>query len=354
MLIFCWGVFSFGFAAYLVGVSGAFKAPGFFWIFMFPIMVGIFANGKYAILSLIPIMVTIAVYFFFDKSLPVPEKMLDPDYMLRQKVMNSVLFCVLLTSIVYLNHRALRKTRIQLDEKTKQLNTLIQVVCHDLKNEVFVNEFHLQKLLSDEKFDKRRLQKAQKSIQTIKTMMLKVANWSIFSTAAQNGDDDIEAVLIKDAIEDIVQSFEIKIEEKNINIVKNYINPDAKVMMDQMVLKVQIFTNLLSNAIKFTPDGGEIRITTEVVEGDVCIRFTDSGVGISEQIMNELFIIRKRGSTDGTRGEKGTGLGLPLLKDFVDAHHGSVNIFSPPRESISKDENYPGTEIEVSLPATKT
>ena len=85
-----------------------------------------------------------------------------------------------------------------------------------------------------------------------------------------------------------------------------------------------VFRNILANAIKFTPENGIISIHTDKKEGFCEISVQDSGVGISEENIQKIFRIDSNHSTLGTNGEKGTGLGLVLCKEFIEKHNGEI------------------------------
>jgi PAS domain S-box-containing protein len=90
-----------------------------------------------------------------------------------------------------------------------------------------------------------------------------------------------------------------------------------------MVLTV--IRNLLSNAIKFTPSGGEVTISAKPAENDgVLISVKDTGIGMSDLMRDNLFIIGANTMRQGTDGEKSTGLGLLLCKQFVEKHHDRI------------------------------
>lgn len=89
-----------------------------------------------------------------------------------------------------------------------------------------------------------------------------------------------------------------------------------------------VFQNLLSNAIKFTPHQGDIYITAQELKHQVVISIKDTGVGMSQELLNQLFLIDKNVSTNGTDGEKGTGLGLVLCKQFLALHESDLCVQS--------------------------
>ncbi|MEZ4368765.1 MAG: ATP-binding protein [Kofleriaceae bacterium] len=97
--------------------------------------------------------------------------------------------------------------------------------------------------------------------------------------------------------------------------------PTVEGMADPDALE-RIITNLLSNAIKYTPVGGEVELVLEEQGEAVVIAVRDRGIGLDDELLERLFSRYARGKDVGDR--QGTGLGLALVKQLVDAHHGSV------------------------------
>lgn len=342
-MILIWMACTYVSAAYLIGVSGGLKAPGFFWLFGFPIVLGIFAGGRYAVVSIIPVIFTFLIYYINIDILEVPISFRPPEKFYREVLQNSILFSIILSILLYLNHRALQNSKNALEKKTKQLDTLIRVMCHDLKNDIFVGEFHIDKMIEKGEYDARRAQKLRRAIENVKIMMIKVSDWSLFKEEENNLAPVID---LSPILEDSLKGFEVQLEEKSIELIQVLDIKGVKVKFDPVNLKFQVLNNIFSNAIKFTPDGGSIQVKAFIKGNEVIIQIEDSGIGIGEDKIKELFDIKKRGSTDGTRGEKGTGFGLPLMKEFLDEQSASIEIFSPPRGS-QEDSNFPGTEFEL-------
>jgi signal transduction histidine kinase len=90
-----------------------------------------------------------------------------------------------------------------------------------------------------------------------------------------------------------------------------------------------VLRNLISNSIKYTPPGGKIEIIVDVKNNNAVIFIKDNGVGIDEETQKKLFTIGDIKST-GTSGEKGTGLGLLLCKDFIEKNKGTISVESSP------------------------
>jgi signal transduction histidine kinase len=90
----------------------------------------------------------------------------------------------------------------------------------------------------------------------------------------------------------------------------------------------QVFSNLLINAAKYTPDGGDIALTMERVGAHACIRFCDSGIGISAAMLERVFQLFAQVDAHDARAEGGSGIGLAVVRDLVEAHGGSVQAAS--------------------------
>jgi len=116
----------------------------------------------------------------------------------------------------------------------------------------------------------------------------------------------------------------------------------ASVVSDADHLDI-IIRNLLSNAVKFTPKGGKVSIYAIQDNNTWCITVEDSGVGIPADKVGLLFNPDTQFSTRGTNNEKGTGLGLLLIKELVEKNNGTVGV---------KSEVGKGTTFCITLPAS--
>jgi PAS domain S-box-containing protein len=119
----------------------------------------------------------------------------------------------------------------------------------------------------------------------------------------------------------------------------------------------QILSNLLSNAAKFTPTGGAITISLAVVGGRAVIEVTDTGVGIDEESLRQLFVPFVQADRTFERSRQGLGLGLALTKTLVELHGGEVRAASAgPGQGATFTVMLPLVEAEPALsrpPASK-
>ena len=90
-----------------------------------------------------------------------------------------------------------------------------------------------------------------------------------------------------------------------------------------------VIRNLISNAIKFTPVGGKVTLTAGYIEDHtVEIKISDSGIGMTPELKDKLFLLNEKTSRKGTEGEPSTGLGLLLCKEFIEKHNGKIRVES--------------------------
>lgn len=113
-----------------------------------------------------------------------------------------------------------------------------------------------------------------------------------------------------------------KAKEKNITV-SNLVPLDLSFVFDASLFDT-IIRNLVYNAIKFSNDGGFISISAEVKENEVLFCVEDNGVGMPQEKASKIFEMDTKKSTTGTKGEKGTGLGLMVCYDFVKMHNGRI------------------------------
>lgn len=118
---------------------------------------------------------------------------------------------------------------------------------------------------------------------------------------------------------------------------------DVEIFADQRAVR-QMLLNLVSNAIKFTPEGGEVTISTNSHDGAAGFCVTDTGVGIPEDMMPRITDAFIQADNGFDRSHEGTGLGLSVVKGFVELHGGRMHIDS----TVGR-----GTRVSIELPDRK-
>jgi len=147
---------------------------------------------------------------------------------------------------------------------------------------------------------------------------------------------------LKALIDESLELVNIGIREKKLKV-EVFISEEHYLQADRDQLYV-VIRNLLSNSIKFTPEKGSIYISSKKQKGEVVTSIRDTGIGIPEAIRSKLLDPKSHVSTDGTKGEKGSGLGLKICKEIVQTNHGWMRIES---------ESGAGSTILIGIKSTR-
>ena len=147
-----------------------------------------------------------------------------------------------------------------------------------------------------------------------------------------------EYLQINQLIQTVIELLSNQSTAKNIQITNNC--TDQTVWADVNLLQV-IVRNLLSNSIKFSNPNSQIELVAKVENNQFALSIRDWGVGMSAEKMNHVLQQQQYGSTYGTMGEKGVGLGLLIVKEFVEKNQGQFFI-----ESIENE----GTTFTFTIP----
>ncbi len=146
-------------------------------------------------------------------------------------------------------------------------------------------------------------------------------------------------------MEDMARMMAVKAEAGGLALAVQVDRAFPNVFADERALR-QMLVNLASNAIKFTPPGGRVTAFANVLEdGSLAFGIDDTGVGIAPEEHATVFESFGQGRHDAILADKGTGLGLPIVKGLAEAHGGRVLLNSVPNE---------GTRITIILPPSRT
>ncbi len=133
---------------------------------------------------------------------------------------------------------------------------------------------------------------------------------------------------MREAIQGALKLFEIRAIEANLTFKCNVERDLPLLVADERGVH-QILLNLVSNAVKFTPGGGTITaFARRTSNGGMDVGVTDTGVGIDPDDMNAVFEAFGQGRHDIAATEKGTGLGLPIVRGLVESHGGKIKMES--------------------------
>jgi signal transduction histidine kinase len=148
-----------------------------------------------------------------------------------------------------------------------------------------------------------------------------------------------QKLILNEIIKDTISIFKTQATNKNVDL-QCKINGILEAEFDKNLIG-SVLRNLLSNAIKFTPKNGKVFIHAHKVQENIEISVKDTGIGIPEDIGNNIFRIDVKYTREGTEQEKGTGLGLLLCKEFIEKHGGRIWVGSKLGE---------GSEFKFTIP----
>ena len=217
-------------------------------------------------------------------------------------------------------HDALEKLRVAVETKDNFFN----IIAHDLKSP-FNSILGLAEILSDDleeytvEEQKKMLQAIFGSAKNAVNLIENLLNWA----RAQSGKIEIqnESFSASTVCKNVTSLLAATAEQKKIKILEN--SNGAVVFTDKKMLET-VLRNLISNAIKFSPEGKNIVVSVEKNETGIQFSVKDSGVGMSSEKKETLFVPGENESTPGTNNESGTGLGMLLCDEFVKTLGGKI------------------------------
>lgn len=236
----------------------------------------------------------------------------------------------------------LKEYELELTKLNSEKNTLFSIIAHDLRSPLsgmsqllsFILN-HKGLLTENEVFG--LLDDAHASLENTRNLVENLLDWS--RSQSNNIFFNPEEIHIHSALQQITSLYALAAGEKDIEIINRiddtyYVNADRKMFHT-------IFRNLISNSIKFTGKDGKITIQAKPEAGNVTLSVTDNGIGMTEQEKADLFSLSNKWTKRGTEGERGSGLGLILCKEFTERHGGNIEVTSKKNE---------GTVFHVTLP----
>ncbi len=237
-------------------------------------------------------------------------------------------------------NKLLTEQRDKLNELNHIKDKLFSIIAHDLRSPMiaFHNFSTLLRMGGISEEEEILLVDNMRKISgvTLETLDI-LLNWA--KTQMHGINPKPERISMYHLAEKQKKFFQATAQFKNITI-ENELSEDDVAFADRVQMDT-VLRNLVNNAIKFTNKNGKIIIVSHKTVEKIYVGVQDTGIGISEQNIDKIFNTKVNFTTKGTEKEGGTGLGLMLCKDFVEANKGLINIKSKENE---------GTLITFSLP----
>jgi signal transduction histidine kinase len=218
---------------------------------------------------------------------------------------------------------SISEDNLRVSNETK--DRFFSIISHDLRGPLATLSSFLSLLITaSDRLSPQELaalaSEVEKSMKNVTQLLNNLLKWS----QTQSGQIQINQAPVK--LESLIRS--------NVNLVNDtarskrisvHFRTDEELYLfaDENMVDF-VLRNLLNNAVKFTPSDGEIFIDAIHNENEAIIKISDTGIGMDEDTLENLFNLVTRKSRNGTYGETGTGLGLILCKEFVTKHEGKI------------------------------
>jgi PAS domain S-box-containing protein len=255
-----------------------------------------------------------------------------------------------LVSDITFNKRAeeeLKQSAANLKKLNDAKDRFLSIISHDLRAPFSSILGFTDLLLEDDTLTDIEKQQYITYIQDSSKSMLALVNSMLDWTRLQTGRIKFEPEKInaREIIDSSISTVTGTALQKGVEI-ENVVDQSYHIFADKNLI-LQAFNNLLSNSVKFTKSGDRITITIDTSSVARFINFSikDTGLGIKPGNLDKLFSIETKFTSEGTAGEKGSGLGLSLVKEIIEKHGGHIEV---------KSEYGSGTEFIFALPVAST
>lgn len=218
-----------------------------------------------------------------------------------------------------------------------ELAELAGRLIHEIKNHLSTLSINLQLLGEDfndpqnpkERRAKQRIEKLQRECQRLADLS------NDFLRFARVGELELAPCSLQEVIDELIDFFSPTAAQANL-VIRAFIPAELpRVALDRQMFK-QALLNLFLNAQQAMPEGGELTLQAESRDGAVVLRLIDTGIGMTPEVMSEIF------KPFFSTRPGGSGLGLPTTKRIIEAHGGSISVASEPGK---------GTMFTIQLPA---
>lgn len=237
----------------------------------------------------------------------------------------------------------LRKSTQNLIKLNETKDRFISIISHDLRTPFSSILGFTDLLENDDELSEEERKQYIKYIQEASRSMLSLVNSLLDWTRLQTGRIRFEPqkTNVTEIINDSISALRGSAIQKQIDLISELKN-ELYLFIDKSLI-IQVFNNLISNAIKFTYKNGTVTISASPAENKRFVKFSvrDTGIGIQPEDLPKLFKVDSKFTTEGTAGEKGSGLGLSLVKEIIEKHGGQIWVESKPGE---------GSNFQFTLP----
>jgi signal transduction histidine kinase len=221
--------------------------------------------------------------------------------------------------------KLIREEKLRAEVTASLKSHLLRTISHDIFNPLTIVKAHSQRLLREQS-DSKSLESILRAVGVIEDIMRFVQKTEYID---QGMSFSLTAVPVQEVFATLAFLFEEKARNKGIRLEFALQPPHMAIEAEQTSITNEVLGNLLSNAIKFSSPGSVIRVEARPYhKGWALITVQDQGIGMTPEIIKNLFDPRQNRSQKGTHGELGIGYGMPLAKAFLDAYGARIEVES--------------------------
>lgn len=245
--------------------------------------------------------------------------------------------------------RLMQNTQLCIEHLNQLLamkNDLLSVISHDtrapLSNIILASQM-IDLMLKHPQANTAEIHTFNTMIRTAADRQIELMNSLMTLARADTGRLDVQrsAIALRELLEGTIKNHQLRADHKGVHLLlSNSADPRQMLCID-VAKTEQVLNNLIQNALKFTPEGGTVQLRARVEDDRISLTVRDTGMGMDESVLKNLFkpfTIERR---QGTAGEPGTGLGLWICKTFTEVQGGTIGVQS----ALGA-----GTTFEIQLP----
>lgn len=243
-------------------------------------------------------------------------------------------------------HVLLKVLKDALQAKAAEAETLLHILCHDLQNSVGAAHGYLG-LAEDSPGEDRHRFLADCRVSLERTLEIIDHVRELRALATGKRSLTLSPVRLADCFDAVIGLFRLRLAEKRIDLVcPNGAAREVNVSVDAVPFVNCVLNNLISNAIKFSYPGSRISLEVADLGKEVRLTVRDDGIGMSAELLADLFHPERPTSREGTAGELGTGFGMPLVKQYIDLFGGRIVVESAEENDAARPH---GTSVHLFL-----
>jgi len=324
--------------------SGGVYSPVAIWFSLHPVILGFFASIEYIYLSVILNTGILIGLHLIELNGMLPASILPVEFK-NSIVLTSYIGLDILIALFTISAFMVYTRKNNELARSKELSEyLLRILAHDISNPLTVIRYYSDQLDKDTNLITPQIaERIKQSSEDIERITDSVTMW----IAHRDGKLELNLTSLdpQKLVTHLKNTFEQKLKQKNIELVCN-VKDSYKFVGDRNAVYYQVFNNIISNAIKFSDENSKIFLDIEKNGENLDFKVRDFGIGIDENIINNIFSTEVNTNRKGTKNESGTGFGLPIVGLIILKIGGNIKVKN--MKSVSPNEQ--GTLIIISLP----